>query len=99
ASQIALVNGAFAPLYAFASGGIVPGGSFQGDRVPALLNSGEMILNAGQQSNLFDMLNGNLASLQGQSAGGDIVGTVVVRGNDQIIQLRRTEKKHKRYYN
>lgn len=99
ASQIALVNGAFAPLYAFASGGIVPGGSFQGDRVPALLNSGEMILNAGQQANLFGMLNGNLASLQGQSSGGDIVGEIVLRGQNQLVQLKRTEKKFKRYYN
>ena len=41
----------------FASGGIVPGASFTGDKVPALLNSGEMILNGSQQSNLFNMLN------------------------------------------
>lgn len=99
ASQLALVNGAFAPLYAFASGGIVPGGSFQGDRVPALLNSKEMVLNAGQQANLFGILNGNLASLQGQSAGSDIVGEIVLRGQNQLVQLKRTEKKFKRYYN
>ena len=46
----------------FATGGIVPGVSFTGDKVPALLNSGEMILNGGQQSNLFRMLNSRLSS-------------------------------------
>lgn len=44
----------------FATGGIVPGASFTGDKVPALLNSGEMILNGSQQSNLFKMLNSGL---------------------------------------
>jgi len=42
----------------FANGGIVPGLSFSGDRVPILANSGEMVLNATQQSNLFKQLNG-----------------------------------------
>lgn len=42
----------------FATGGIVPGSSFAGDNVLARVNSGEMILNAGQQSNLFSLLNG-----------------------------------------
>lgn len=44
----------------FATGGIVPGNSFTGDKVPAWVNSGEMILNSEQQSNLFKMLNGKL---------------------------------------
>jgi hypothetical protein len=42
----------------FADGGIVPGTSYQGDRVAANLNSGEMILNKGQQAQLFKMANG-----------------------------------------
>ena len=33
----------------FQQGGIVPGTSFSGDRVPALVNSGELILNRAQQ--------------------------------------------------
>lgn len=44
----------------FATGGIVPGNSFTGDKVPAWVNSGEMILNSEQQSNLFRMLNSKL---------------------------------------
>ena len=39
-----------------ANGGIVGGNSFSGDRVLAGLNSGEMVLNKGQQSKLFSFL-------------------------------------------
>lgn len=43
---------------AFASGGIVQGSSFTGDRNIIRVNSGEMILNRKQQRNLFNLLNG-----------------------------------------
>jgi len=42
----------------FARGGIVPGNSYSGDRVQANVNSGEMILNAAQQKQLWNMANG-----------------------------------------
>lgn len=42
---------------AFATGGVVPGSSYSGDRVPIMANSGEMILNYGQQASLFSMIN------------------------------------------
>ena len=41
----------------FESGGIVGGTSFNGDKVVAHVNSGEMILNREQQTRLFDMAN------------------------------------------
>jgi hypothetical protein len=41
----------------FATGGVVPGTSFNGDRISANVNSGEMILNRQQQANLFDLAN------------------------------------------
>ena len=42
-----------------AAGGVmVPGNSFSGDRVPALLNSGELVLNKAQQYNLASQLEG-----------------------------------------
>jgi len=43
----------------FATGGIVGGTSYTGDRVTAHVNSGEMILNRMQQRNLFDSINSN----------------------------------------
>lgn len=42
----------------FANGGIVPGNSFSGDRVVAGVNSGEMVLNTSQQTQLFKIANG-----------------------------------------
>lgn len=42
----------------FATGGIVPGTSYSGDKVKASVNSGEMILNAQQQANLWKLANG-----------------------------------------
>ena len=54
---IAAIVAAMASIPKFANGGIVPGSSFSGDKVPALLNSGEMILNGSQQANLFKQLN------------------------------------------
>ena len=52
----------------FASGGIVGGGSYHGDKVLAGLNSGEMILNGNQQSRLWGWLNGRGAP-QGNGGG------------------------------
>lgn len=40
----------------FEQGGVVPGTSFRGDKVPISVNSGEMILNRTQQQNLFKSL-------------------------------------------
>lgn len=57
-AAVASVIAAMASIPKFATGGIVPGTSFTGDKVPALLNSGEMILNGTQQGSLFRILNG-----------------------------------------
>lgn len=51
AAQIAIIS-----QQKYASGGIVGGNSSTGDRIPALVNSGEMILNKDQQANLFNMI-------------------------------------------
>lgn len=59
-AAVASVIAAMASIPKFATGGIVPGTSFTGDKVPALLNSGEMILNGTQQSSLFRLLNGGV---------------------------------------
>lgn len=52
----------------FTTGGIVPGTLFSGDKVPAWVNSGEMILNDGQQARLFRLLNGGIPSADRVSA-------------------------------
>lgn len=49
----------------FATGGIVQGSSWSGDNVRANVNSGEMILNAAQQRNLWETANG-----RGSNGGG-----------------------------
>lgn len=71
-AAVASVIAAMASIPKFATGGIVPGTSFTGDKVPALLNSGEMILNGSQQSNLFKILNSSsTGSLSGKIAPND----------------------------
>jgi hypothetical protein len=64
----------------YATGGIVPGSSYRGDNVRALVNSGEMILNRGQQRNLFDLLDyggaGSGNDVTFHISGSDLVGTM-----------------------
>ena len=62
----------------FATGGIVGGSSYYGDRVQANLNSREMVLNMGQQKNLFDAINaGNM--------GGGAVNVVVNNSASNVV--------------
>ena len=58
AAQIATIIASKPQPPAFATGGVVPGNSYSGDRINALVNSGEMILTRQQQARLFDMANG-----------------------------------------
>lgn len=44
------------PRVAFAKGGIVPGTSYYGDRIPALVNSGEMVITRAQQAALWNAI-------------------------------------------
>lgn len=63
AAGVAAVIAAIATIGSFASGGIVGGASKTGDRLLARVNSGEMILNASQQRNLFRVINTSTATL------------------------------------
>lgn len=68
-------------------GGIVGGNSYGGDQLPALVNSGEMILNQQQQRNLFAMANNPLA---GSNNGGNV--TIVNNAPVQLEgEVERTE--------
>lgn len=58
AVQIATITANKPKPPSFATGGIVQGSSYSGDKVQANVNSGEMILNAQQQANLWKMANG-----------------------------------------
>lgn len=95
ASQLAIVNGAFAAIPKFASGGVVGGGAFNGDTIPALLNSGEMVLNARQQSNLFSQLNKSGASATSNRDAVQIEG--VIRGQDILLSNKRAERNNNRF--
>lgn len=64
----------------FASGGIVGGTSYRGDKLTANINSGEMILNRQQQRNLFDAISSGSIGSGGSSA-------TVVRGEDIYVSL------------
>ncbi len=57
AAQIASITASKPIAPSFASGGIVGGNSYYGDKVPVNVNSGEMILNMQQQKALFDNIN------------------------------------------
>lgn len=79
ATVVATVASIFSSLPKFADGGIVGGSSFFGDKLLARVNSGEMILNQGQQARLFSMTVGNNVRVSGD---------VRLNGKDIYISLR-----------
>jgi len=65
----------------FASGGIVPGTSYSGDKVVAGLNSGEIVMNKAQQQHLWNFLNGQNSGVGGgqvqfKISGRDLIGVL-----------------------
>lgn len=71
----------------FAMGGIVGGASYSGDKVSAMVNSGEMILNSRQQNQLFDIANGK------NSFGNDGEIKLRVAGSDLVAVLSNTNRR------
>ena len=76
---IAAALAAFTKIPKFADGGIVGGSSFFGDKLLARVNSGEMILNQGQQARLLSMTEGGNVR---------VTGDVRLNGKDIYISLR-----------
>lgn len=79
ATVVATIASVFASLPKFADGGIVGGSSFFGDKLLARVNSGEMILNQGQQARLLSMTEGGNVR---------VTGDVRLNGKDIYISLR-----------
>ncbi len=95
AANIAKIASAQPP--GFAEGGIVGGNSFIGDRVPARVNSGEMILTKEQQATLFAIANGqgpNSTAAAITALGDRIAGmNIVIQANArEIARLVRDER-------
>lgn len=94
----------------FATGGIVGGNSKSGDRVLVRVNSGEMILNAAQQAQLFAIANGRmqptvntdvLTGLMAGGAGGVKAGSVLgkIRGRDIVLVAANETRQMRRRSN
>lgn len=79
ATVVATIASVFSSLPKFADGGIVGGSSYFGDKLLARVNSGEMILNQGQQARLLSMTEGGNVR---------VTGDVRLNGKDIYIILR-----------
>lgn len=94
ASIVAQIMALFASFPKFESGGVISGSSFHGDNVIARVNSGEMIINRRQQSNLFNAIDQNkLGGTSNIQIGGVIRGTdilLVAKNQNNINKLSGT---------
>ena len=76
----------------YAEGGVVSGRTFSGDKIPAMLNAGEVVLNHAQSANLASQLQG--VGLSGMRLEASVSGTQLrfvlnnesqVRGRGQYV--------------
>ena len=73
----------------FAKGGIVTGGPGQGDKILTRLNAGEMVLNQGQQANLFKMLDEGVNS---KDISISVSGDAKVQGSSMFLAINNYMK-------
>ena len=79
-SGLGIVASTISQLKGYNTGGIIDGNSIHGDKVLARVNSGEMVLNKRQQSNLFRQLNN--ATNNASALGGNV--TFTIHGSELI---------------
>ncbi len=75
------------PVKKFASGGIVPGSSYSGDKVHAMVNSGEMILTREHQQKLFNMIAGG-KTIESER-GGFSMPVTIINKTDASVKTQR----------
>lgn len=88
-AAIASVFAALASLPKFATGGIVGGSSYYGDKILARLNSGEMVLNQRQINTL-----GGILANEGRNQGGKV--EFVIRGQELVGILDKYSRRQNR---
>lgn len=79
AAAAAITAAILAGMKKFATGGIVGGNNYTGDKNVVRVNSGEMILNKAQQRNLLDIANGKSGTggqVEFKIRGADLVGAI-----------------------
>lgn len=91
AAQIAAMEAMIlaASIPKFATGGVITGGPTSGDKILARVNAGEMILNQGQQSRLFEAIN---SGKLGGSGNMSSTVTTRVRAKDLILTINNELK-------
>lgn len=99
ATQLALINGAFAGIQAigaFAQGGPIGGGSFTGDKVPILANSGEYVLTAQDQGYLTNFLRGNTGGTTNAGGAVTVTGRIEAEGSKLVTVISNTQRRSNR---
>ncbi len=93
AAAVSGVIGAFAAIPKFADGGVVGGSSFYGDKILARVNSGELMLNHGQQKSLHGMLDSNRMAT---NVAVQLMGGFEIEGTKLRLVLDRADKLNNR---
>jgi len=93
ATAIAGVIAAFAAIPKFATGGIVGGASFYGDKILARVNSGELVLNNKQQKAVYGAMS---SAVNAGDVAVQIIGNLEVSGDKLQLIMSRTSNRNLR---